>query len=209
MKITHILFLFTVFSFTVSYGSINDFCVADLKAPNTPSGYACKPLASVTSDDFSFHGLVAGNTNNSFKIGVATATVTNFPALNGLGISALRIDIDQGGSIPMHTHPDATELLIVVQGEITAGFLTPTTFYSKTLKPGDIFVFPKGMLHFAVNSGKGKATAFGAFSNENPRTKILDLVLFGNKLSSSLVAQTTLLDLAQVKKLKAKFGGSG
>ncbi|KEH38488.1 RmlC-like cupins superfamily protein [Medicago truncatula] len=115
MKITHILFLFIVFSFTVSYASISDFCVADLKAPNTPSGYACKPLTSVTSDDFSFHGLVAGNTNNSFKIGVATATVTNFPALNGLGISALRIDLDQGGLAPMHTHPDATELLSVVK----------------------------------------------------------------------------------------------
>jgi len=209
MKITHILFLFIVFSFTVSYGSSNDFCVADLKAPNTPSGYACKPLASVTSDDFSFHGLVAGNTNNSFKIGVATATVTNFPALNGLGISALRIDLDQGGLAPMHTHPDATELLSVVKGEITAGFLTPTSFYSKVLKPGDVFVFPQGMLHFAVNSGKGKATAFGAFSSENPTTHILDVLLFENKLPSGLVSQTTLLDLAQVKKLKAKFGGSG
>lgn len=209
MTIVHMLFFFTVFLFTISHASLNDFCVADLKAPNTPSGYPCKPLARITSDDFSFHGLVAGNTNNSFKFGFTSATVANFPALNGLGISALRIDIEQGGSIPMHTHPDATELLTVVQGEITAGFLTPTAFYSKTLKTGDIFVFPKGMLHFAVNAGKGKATAFGALSNENPRTKILDLLLFANKLPSRLVAQTTLLDLAQVKKLKAQFGGSG
>jgi len=108
----------------------------------------------------------------------------------------------------MHTHPDATELLSVVEGEITAGFLTPTSFYSKVLKPGDIFVFPQGTLHFAVNSGKGKATAFGAFSSENPTTHVLDILLFANKLPSDLVAQTTLLDLAQVKKLKAQFGGS-
>ena len=208
MKIFNVLFLFAFFSITISHASLNDFCVADLKAPNTPSGYPCKPLASITSDDFSFHGFVAGNTNNSFKAAVTTATVTNFPALIGLGISLLRIDLDQGGLAPMHTHPDATELLSVVEGEITAGFLTPTSFYSKVLKPGDIFVFPQGTLHFAVNSGKGKATAFGAFSSENPTTHVLDILLFANKLPSDLVAQTTLLDLAQVKKLKAQFGGS-
>jgi len=209
MKIIYILFIFTFFSFTISRASLNDFCVGDLKALNTNSGYPCKPLASVTSDDFVFHGLVTGKTNNSFKIGVTSASVANFPALNGLGISAMRIDIDEGGSAPLHTHPDATELLIVVQGEITAGFLTPTSFYSKVLKPGDLFVVPQGMLHFAVNSGKGSASGFVAFSSENPSIHTLDLLLFANKLPSNLVAQTTLLDLAQVKKLKARFGGSG
>ncbi|AES68961.1 putative rmlC-like jelly roll protein [Medicago truncatula] len=105
MKIFHILLLFTFFSFIVSYDSINDFCVADLKVPNTNSGYPCKPVENITSDDFVFHGLVAGNTNNSFKLGFTAATVTNFPGLNGLGISAVRVDIDEGGLSPMHTHP--------------------------------------------------------------------------------------------------------
>jgi oxalate decarboxylase/phosphoglucose isomerase-like protein (cupin superfamily) len=109
----------------------------------------------------------------------------------------------------MHTHPGATELLIIVQGEITAGFLTPTAVYSKTLKPGDLMVFPQGMLHFQVNSGKGKATGFLTFSSANPGAQLLDLLLFSNNLPSELVAQTTFLDLAQVKKLKARFGGRG
>jgi len=209
MKIFQILFLFAFFSFITSYASVNDFCVADLKAPNTNSGYPCKPVANITSDDFVFHGLVAANTSNSFKIGVTSATVTNFPALNGLGISAMRVDMDEGGLSPMHTHPDATELGIVVQGEFTAGFLTPTSFYSKVLKLGDVFVVPKGMLHFAINSGKGKAIGFVSFSSENPTIHTLDSLLFANKLPSDLVAKTTLLDLDQVKKLKARFGGSG
>jgi len=109
----------------------------------------------------------------------------------------------------MHTHPDATELGVVIQGEFTAGFLTPTSFYSKVLKPGDVFVVPKGMLHFAINSGKGKAIGFVGFSSENPTIHTLDFLLFANKLPSDLVAKTTLLDLDQVKKLKARFGGSG
>jgi hypothetical protein len=65
------------------------------------------------------------------------------------------------------------------------------------------------MLHFLVNSGKGKASAFLTFSSANPGAQLLDNLLFSNNLPSSLVAQTTFLDLGQVKKLKARFGGRG
>jgi quercetin dioxygenase-like cupin family protein len=209
MKIIHILFILTLLSSTTSHASVHDFCVGDIKAPETPTGYHCMPLANITSDDFVFHGFVAGNTNNSFNAALTSAFVTDFPGVNGLGISAARLDIAEGGSIPMHTHPGATELLIMVQGEITAGFLTTSAVYSKTLKPGDLMVFPQGMLHFQINSGKGKAIAFLTFNSANPGAQLLDLLLFSNNLPSNLVAQTTFLDLAQVKKLKARFGGRG
>ncbi|MED6149085.1 auxin-binding protein [Stylosanthes scabra] len=209
MTTIHILFLFSLLSSIspYSYASVNDFCVADLKGPDSPSGYNCKPVSSVTPDDFVFSGLVAGDTNNTFKAALTSAFVTDFPGVNGLGVSAARLDIAKGGSIPMHTHPGATELLIMVEGEITAGFMTPTALYSKTLKVGDVMVFPQGQLHFQVNSGKTKATAFLAFSSANPGAQLLDLLLFGNGLSSQIVAETTFLDVSQVKKLKARFGG--
>ncbi|XP_061342920.1 auxin-binding protein ABP20-like [Gastrolobium bilobum] len=206
MKMIHILFLLAILSST-SHAAVNDFCVADLTSPNTPKGYHCK--TSVTAEDFAFRGFVAGNTNNSFNAALTSAFVTDFPALNGLGVSAARLDIAQGGSIPMHTHPGATELLIVVEGQITAGFLTPTGIYVNTLKVGDLMVFPQGQLHFQVNSGKGKATAFLAFGSANPGAQLLDLLLFGNNLPSEMLAKTTYLDVAQVKKLKARFGGRG
>jgi quercetin dioxygenase-like cupin family protein len=207
MKIVFVLFLFTLLS--SSHASVNDFCVADTKAPDTPNGYPCKPVKGLTSDDFVFHGFVAGNTNKSDPVAVTTAFVADFPALNGLGISAARLDIAEGGTVPMHTHTGATELVIILEGEINAGFLTPTLAYSKTLKSGDLIVFPQGMLHYLVNSGKGKASAFLTFSSANPGTKLLDNLLFSNNLPSELVAQTTFLDLAQVKKLKFRFGGRG
>ncbi|XP_017411561.2 auxin-binding protein ABP19a-like [Vigna angularis] len=205
-KITQILFLFGLLSST-TYAAVNDFCVADLKGPDGPSGYQCKPPNTVTVDDFVFSGLVAGNTTNIFNAALSSAFVTDFPGVNGLGVSAARLDIAKGGSIPMHTHPGATELLIMVEGQITAGFMTPFHLYMKTLKPGDVMVFPQGQLHFQVNSGKGKATAFLAFSSANPGAQLLDLLLFGNSLPSDVIAQTTFLDVEQVKKLKARFGG--
>ncbi|CAJ2663430.1 unnamed protein product [Trifolium pratense] len=205
MKIICAFFLFTILS--TSHASVNDFCVADTKASDTPTGYPCKPVSEITSDDFVFHGFVAGNTNSSNPVALTPAFVTQFPALNGLGVSAARLDLAQGGIVPMHTHPGATELVIILEGEINAGFLTPTSAYSKTLKSGDLIVFPQGMLHFLVNSGKGKASAFLTFSSANPGAQLLDNLLFSNNLPSDLVAQTTFLDLAQVKKLKARFGG--
>ncbi|KAH1149340.1 hypothetical protein AAZV13_16G006200 [Glycine max] len=181
MKMIYVLFLFALLSFT-SHAAVNDFCVADLKA---------------------------GNTTNTFNAALTSAFVADFLGVNGLGVSAARLDIAKGGSIPMHTHLAATELLIMVQGQISAGFMTPTALYTKTLKPGDIMVFPQGQLHFQVNSGNGKTTAFLAFSGANPEAQLLDLLLFGNSLPSELVAQTTFLEVEQVKKVKARFGGRG
>ncbi|XP_047168388.1 auxin-binding protein ABP19a-like [Vigna umbellata] len=194
---------------STSDAAVNDFCVADLKGPDSPSGYQCKPPKSVTVDDFVFSGFVAGNTTNIFRAALTSAVVTDFPGVNGLGVSAARIDIEKGGSVPMHTHSGATELLIMVKGQITAGFMTPFAVYTKTLKPGDVMVFPQGQLHFQVNSGKRKATAFLAFSSANPGVQLLDLILFGNDLPSALIAETTFLEVGQVKKVKGRFGGRG
>ncbi|KAJ1407097.1 RmlC-like cupin domain superfamily [Sesbania bispinosa] len=205
----HILFLFALL--ISSNASVNDFCVADLKYPDTPSGYPCKSPTNVTVDDFVFSGFhIEGNTTNIFKVGFTTAFVTDFPGVNGLGISAARIDVGENGSVPMHTHPGANEIVIIVKGQLTAGFITPTALYvKKTLKPGDIIIFPQGQLHFLVNSGVGKATAFSAYSSPNPGVQLLDLLLFDNSLPSEIVAKTTLIGVSEIKKLKALFGGSG
>ncbi|PNX98306.1 germin-like protein [Trifolium pratense] len=146
---------------------------------------------------------------NSFKVGLFSVNVTNLPGLNGLGISAARIDIGFNGSVPMHTHPGASEILIVFQGQITAGFITPTKLIVKTLNPGDVFVFPKGLLHFQLNTGVGTAIAYAAFTTTNPGIHLTDFLLFGNTLPTPTVSNTTLLDPQQIMKLKAVFGGSG
>lgn len=97
----------------------------------------------------------------------------------------------------------------MVEGVLLAGFVTPTNEYSKTIYPGDLIVFPEGLLHFQVNSGKGRAIAVAFYNSEDPRLHLLPQLLFSNDLPSETVSQTTLLDVAQVKKLKARLGGSG
>ncbi|KAK7255719.1 hypothetical protein RIF29_29138 [Crotalaria pallida] len=206
----HILFLLPLLLST-SHASVNDFCVADLKGPDTPAGYLCKPPTKVTTRDFVYSGLsVEGNTSNLINAAVTPAFVGQFPGLNGLGLSAARLDLAPGGVIPLHTHPGASELLIVKQGLITAGFIaSDNSVYVKTLSKGEIFILPQGLLHFQVAYGKRKASAFAVFSSPNPGLQILDFALFASNFPSPLVSQTTFLDPEQVKKLKSVLGGSG
>ena len=53
------------------------------------------------------------------------------------------------------------------------------------------------------------AIGFVSFSSSSPGFQILDYALFGNNLPTELVAATTFLDTAQIKKLKGVFGGTG
>ncbi|XP_020594142.1 auxin-binding protein ABP19a-like, partial [Phalaenopsis equestris] len=105
----------------------------------------CKKPSTVTIQDFVFSGLrSAGNTSNLIKAAVTPAFVSSFPGLNGLGISAARLDLDLGGVVPLHTHPSANELLLVTQGSILSGFISSSnSVYYKTLSQGDIMVFPQ------------------------------------------------------------------
>ncbi|CAK9175566.1 unnamed protein product [Ilex paraguariensis] len=205
-----ILFTFALL-FSSSQASVQDFCVADLSLSDTPSGYPCKKPSTVTVDAFVFSGLgVAGNTSNLIKAAVTPAFVAQFPGVNGLGLSMARLDLAVDGVIPLHTHPGASEVLIVIQGTICAGFISSSAnvVYFKTLNKGDIMVFPQGLLHFQFNSGKIPALAFASFSSPNPGLQITDFALFANDLPTELVVKVTFLDFAQVKKLKAVLGGT-
>ncbi|KAJ4717796.1 putative Auxin-binding protein ABP19a [Melia azedarach] len=205
----HILFLFALL--LSSSANAGDFCVANLKGEEGPAGFPCKPAAKVTAEDFAFSGLrMAGNTSNIIKAAVTPSFVAQFPGVNGLGLSLARLDLAPGGVIPMHTHPAASEIIFVLKGKITAGFISSANnVYFKTLKKGEVMVFPQGLLHFQINAGKYGSLAVVSFNSPDPGLQILDFALFGNNLPSELVEQTTFLDDAQVKKLKGVLGGTG
>ncbi|CAL5398616.1 unnamed protein product [Camellia sinensis] len=198
--------------FSYSHSSVLDYCAADLSMPDGPAGYSCKKPANVTVNDFVYSALaIPGNTSNLIKAAVTPAFADQFPGVNGLGISMARIDLAVDGVVPIHTHPGGSEILFVVEGTICAGFISSSanTVYFRTLYKGDVMVFPQGLLHFQFNSGNTSALAIVGFNSPSPGVQITDFALFGNNLPSALVEKVTFLDHAQVKKLKAVFGGTG
>ncbi|KAK8535371.1 hypothetical protein V6N13_081510 [Hibiscus sabdariffa] len=195
--------------FRLSSSDASDFCVADLTAPQGPIGYACKTSELVTVNDFVFSGLREGNTSNLMKAAVTSAFSAQFPGVNGLGISVARLDLAVGGVVPMHTHPRSSEIIVVVRGRITAGFVSSANkVYYKALRSGDVMVFPQGLLHFQINARKTPASAYLSFGSPSPGLQVLDFALFANDLPSDIVKTTTFLDDVQVKKLKSLLGGT-
>ena len=175
----HILALFSFLLVSSSHAAVQDFCVADLTAPQGPAGYSCKTPAEVTADDFVYSGIsVPGNTSTLFNAAINTAFLDKFPGLNGLGVSMARADIATGGVIPMHTHPGASEIILIAKGSVTAGLISwDNSVYLKTLKEGDIMVFPQGLLHFQVNTGRTQALLWVSFGSPNPGLQILSNAL--------------------------------
>jgi oxalate decarboxylase/phosphoglucose isomerase-like protein (cupin superfamily) len=165
--------------------ALQDFCVADANSSGNirVNGFVCKSAANVTGSDFASTVLrQQGNAAASSLGYVATrATVTNFPGLNTMGLSASRADFLPGGVNSPHVHPRASELIYVLQGTLFVGFIgTDEKLYSATVYPGDLFIFPQGLIHYQINVGTTNATTIVSFSSQNPGTSRAPNALFAS-----------------------------
>ncbi|XP_065876806.1 germin-like protein subfamily T member 2 [Euphorbia lathyris] len=188
---------------------LQDFCVADLKASTMVNGFPCKPAAEVTSDDFFFDGLSKeGNTTNMFGWSAIPANVLSFPGLNTLGISMNRVDFAPGGLNPPHSHPRATETGVVIQGKLLVGFVTTSNvFHSKVLSAGQMFVVPRGLVHFQLNVGAEKALIFTAFNSHLPGSAVASTSLFASTPSIPNQVLTKAFNVGDdiINTIKSKF----
>ncbi|XP_057780710.1 germin-like protein subfamily T member 2 [Salvia miltiorrhiza] len=189
---------------------LQDFCIADLQAPTTVNGFPCKPSPNVTSNDFFFNGLARGGDTGSSPFGssVVLGNVLAFPALNTLGISMNRVDIAPGGINPPHSHPRATEAGVVVQGRLLVGLIsTSNVLYAKNLTAGEMFVIPRGLVHFQMNVGEEKALIYTAFNSHLPGAVVVSPTLFGARPSvpNDVLTKTFQVDQSVVDQIKSKF----
>jgi quercetin dioxygenase-like cupin family protein len=188
---------------------LQDFCVADNSTGLTINGFPCKPAAKATPEDFIFRGLKApGNTNNKNKAMVTPASVIQFPGLNTQGISAARVDFAKGGINPPHTHPRASEILFLAQGELYVGFVDTTNkLFATTLKAGELFVFPRGLVHFQLNVGWSPALAFAALGSQNPGVQAIAPALFSSTppINDEVLEQGFRIDDKTVEWIRAQF----
>lgn len=188
---------------------LQDVCIADLQSPPHLNGFPCKPAYNVTSEDFFYSGLInEANTSNFLGSYVTQANVLAFPGLNTLGISINRVDIAVGGITHPHTHPRATECGVLIQGKMLVGLITSgNTLYSKNLSVGEVFVIPKGLVHFQMNVGEEKVLVFTAFNSQMPGTIQISKNLFGSAPSvpDQILAEAFQVNETLVDQIKSKF----
>ncbi|OEL19764.1 putative germin-like protein 2-2 [Dichanthelium oligosanthes] len=190
---------------------LQDVCVADKMSQVHVNGFPCKEAKDVAAEDFYFSGLdKVGNTSNKQGSSVTAVNVAQIPGLNTMGISMARIDYAPNGINPPHTHPRATEILTVLEGSLFVGFVTSNpnnTLITKALNQGDVFVFPKGLVHFQFNNGTGTAVALAGLSSQNPGVITIANSVFGStpSIADNIIAKAFQINKATVDLMQAQF----
>ncbi|XP_022743492.1 germin-like protein subfamily 1 member 7 isoform X3 [Durio zibethinus] len=220
MKGVHFLVAFVLLALAFTFASasdpspLQDFCVAINNTNDAVfvNGKFCKDPKLATANDFFFPGLnIPGNTANQLGSKVTLVTVEQILGLNTLGISLARLDFaPYGGLNPPHTHPRATEILVVLEGTLYVGFVTSNPdnrLITKVLYPGDVFVFPIGLIHFQFNIGNTNAVAFSGLSSQNPGLIPIANAVFGSNppINPDVLAKAFQLDKTVVTYLQSRF----
>lgn len=190
---------------------LQDICVADLTSPIKVNGFVCKDLENTTVDDFIYHGLhIPGDTNNGNRQRTTQVFVQALPGLNTLGAGFARLDFAVGGINVPHTHPRATEVFLVMEGSLYMGFVTTSAdrrLFVATLTKGDVFIFPRGLVHFQINVGSGPALAFAGFNSQAPGLQQIANALFNSTppIDDSVLRRGFRVDQATVDTIRANF----
>ncbi|XP_068663018.1 putative germin-like protein 9-2 [Aristolochia californica] len=138
---------------------------------------------------------------------VSKASMAQFPALEGQSVSYALLQYPVGSVNPPHTHPRSAELLLVVDGSLEVGFVDTTNkLYVQTLQGADMFVFPKGLVHYQYNAdAQNPAIAISAFGSANAGTVSLPGSLFNTSIDDGILAKSFKTDVATIQKIKAGF----
>jgi quercetin dioxygenase-like cupin family protein len=173
------------------------------------NGFPCKRPENVTANDFFSDVLAApGNTGNPVGFAVTAANVEKVPGINTQGVSMSRIDYAPWGVNPPHTHARATEIIYVLEGSLDVGFVaTSGKLFARTVCKGELFVFPRGLVHFQRNNGGAPAVAISAFNSQLPGTQSLAVALFGASppVPTDVLVRALQIDSGVVEAIKSRF----
>ncbi|KAF7052126.1 hypothetical protein CFC21_060272 [Triticum aestivum] len=192
---------------------LQDFYVADLdgKAVSV-NGHTCKPMPEA-GDDFLFSSKLAkaGNTSTPNGSAVTELDVAEWPGTNTLGVSMNRVDFAPEGTNPPHIHPRATEIGIVMKGELLVGILgsldSGNKLYSRVVRAGETFLIPRSLMHFQFNVGKTEASMVVSFNSQNPGIVFVPLTLFSSNppIPTPVLTKALRVEAGVVELLKSKF----
>ncbi|GLJ48656.1 hypothetical protein SUGI_1026520 [Cryptomeria japonica] len=151
-----------------------------------------------------FRDVLKSNLTGQTAVKVMKALRAEFPALNGLVVSMAVLQFPAGGLNPPHTHPHASKLLFLVDGSLLVGVVDTTRkLFTQTLTKGDLFVFPKGLLHYQLNTdADNEALAIFAFGSANAGTVLVPSTLFTTGIPNDVLAKSFRTNTQTIELLK-------
>ena len=103
------------------------------------------------------------------------ANVGFFPGISTLGVSGVILRFNPCGVNTPHVHPRATQTQYLVKGKLLVGFVdTAGNYYANIANAGDVFVFPRGLIHFEQNIGDEEAVGLALFNAELPGASFMN-----------------------------------
>ncbi|KAK7345347.1 hypothetical protein VNO77_15950 [Canavalia gladiata] len=211
-------FLLAIFSLSVTItlasdpDPLQDFCIPNPRFGGMKTAHGmhtflpCKNSSEITTDDFVFSGMKATGNFSETGLAIISASPSNFPGINTLGLSFARADIEVGGINPPHFHPRATELVHVVKGKVYLGFVDSSNkVFDRVLEQGEVMVLPRGLVHFMMNVGDEPATLFGSFNSQNPGIQKIPSAVFGSGIDEDLLQKAFGLSSKQIGTMRKKF----
>ncbi|XP_024542628.1 germin-like protein subfamily 1 member 13 [Selaginella moellendorffii] len=186
---------------------LQDFCVKDPNSKVFVNGASCKDPTRVTVDDFTSTVLrQAPVTNNTLRIQVDLVDIRMFPGLNTQGLSIARLAFGPFGVNPPHSHPRASEIIWLLQGRLYVGFVsTSNRLFAKVLYPGDLFIFPRGLVHFQRNLNNSSTVAVAALGSQNPGRTDMARALFQTtpNIMNEVLETALQVDENEINKLRS------
>ncbi|XP_030549826.1 germin-like protein 9-3 [Rhodamnia argentea] len=136
---------------------------------------------------------------------VTKASAKEFPALEGQSVSYAVLEFPAGAVNPPHTHPRGSELLFLTYGTLQVGFVDTTNkLFTQTLQAGDMFIFPKGLVHFQFNSNQtDDAVAVSAFGSASAGLVSVPVTVFETNIDSGILAKSFKTTVNTIQALKA------
>ncbi|XP_039122102.1 putative germin-like protein 9-2 [Dioscorea cayenensis subsp. rotundata] len=139
---------------------------------------------------------------------VSKVMKVEFPVLDGQSVSYAVLQFPSGAVNPPHTHPRGAEVLFLVKGSLQVGFVdTANKLYTQTLQPGDMFVFPTGLIHYQI-CGHNPAIVISAFRSANAGTVSIPATVFATGIDENILSKSFKTDIPTIEMLKFNIGKS-
>lgn len=138
------------------------------------------------------------------------ANLANFQALDGESVSFAVLKFAPGSVNPPHTHPRGAELLYLLEGVLEVAFIdTKNELFTKTIHTGDMFIFPKGLVHYQYNRNhQFPAVAVSAFGSADAGTVSLPVSVFVAGIDDIILAKSFKTDVFTIEKIRIALAHS-
>lgn len=126
-------------------------------------------LAKFEASDYTFDLQNAAKESDN---GVAAFNAGFSEALFDTFISGVVINFEKCGINLPHIHPRATEIAMVLEGDLEMGFIAENGLEPKeyTLTEGQVMVFPQASLHYQYNDSCKGAKMYAVLNHHDPGT---------------------------------------